>query len=224
MPYNLLPAPGEDFTGNYIRYQIDLPDNEDYRALLTGALSFSGDAESYQIRGNEPPNLHDILTVAAYSISTLKVLMTDPVGTLKFASFKDNNDAPDNWLLCDGQIVSSGDYPGLAQSALVTNAGGAANIQLPDFRGKTIRGTPASGNPGDIVGLDSVQLTASQNGPHTHVIDDFSATTILNGENVPRTVSTPGSFPFNTNSSGNGAPHENRSRMMYTDVWIVAKL
>ena len=94
--------------------------------------------------------------------------------------------APDGWLLCDGSSVSRTQYASLF-AAIGTAHGsgdGATTFQLPDYRGRFLRGvddgqkrdpdalarTAAApgGNAGDAVG----SIEGDANAPHVHPVMD----------------------------------------------------
>lgn len=116
--------------------------------------------------------------------------------------------APDGWLLCQGQAVSRTTYAQLF-SVIGTTYGsgdGSTTFNLPDMRGRVAVGSDA--NLGAAAGVQSVSLTAAQNGPHNH-------TTLIDYKNLMGTQEGSNSFQVRqepagavtTGSSGNGAAH-----------------
>jgi len=94
--------------------------------------------------------------------------------------------APPGWLACDGLEVSRTQFPALfaAIGTAWGNGNGTTTFNLPDLRGRFLRGTDhgqgrdpgagtrtavqAGGNTGDLVG----SLEAHQLGQHTHTVTD----------------------------------------------------
>ena len=138
--------------------------------------------------------------------------------------------APYGYLICDGRAVSRTDYPALfislGSGALHGAGDGSTTFNLPDYRGKFMRGVDgAAGNDidkaarthpvtgavaGNVVG--SVQgdnygsHTHIQN-PHTHFVA-FVATSTSGGVSLPGsgnqgTVNTGSTTATNQNSGGN---------------------
>lgn len=121
-----------------------------------------------------------------------------PKGTIiAFAGDKNNiiNGVPSGWLLCDGTSVAISSYPGLY--AMIGNSwGGAApSFNLPDLRGRFLRGVDdgagndrdagvriainTGGNTGDLVGslqneatkLPSTDFQTDNSGHHKHELN-----------------------------------------------------
>ena len=141
-----------------------------------------------------------------------------PTGTvLAFAG----SSAPSGFLLCDGRAVSRTTYTSLF-SVIGTTYGsgdGSTTFNLPDMRGRVAVGSDA--NLGAAAGVQSVSLTAAQNGPHNH-------TTLIDYKNLMGTQEGSNSFQVRqepagavtTGSSGNGAAHENRQPSLYLNQII----
>ena len=87
-----------------------------------------------------------------------------PIGTI-VAFFGRDSDIPDGWILCDGR-----DNPANSLVSIDANAE-KGGIQLPDLRGKFVRGTETS--------LDGVQLlTGGEDGisfNHSHIWTEFQS-------------------------------------------------
>ena len=87
-----------------------------------------------------------------------------PIGTI-VAFFGRDSDIPDGWVLCDGR-----DNPANSLVSIDANAE-KGGIQLPDLRGKFVRGTETS--------LDGVQLsTGGEDGisfNHSHIWTEFQS-------------------------------------------------
>lgn len=79
--------------------------------------------------------------------------------------------APENWALCNGQLVSVAQYQALF-SLIGTYFGGngTTTFALPDLRGRTIRGL--SDAPGLMGGVENVTLLMAEMPVHNH---SFSA-------------------------------------------------
>lgn len=114
-----------------------------------------------------------------------------PVGSIvDFAGM----DAPQGWMLCYGQAISRSSYSELF-SVIGTRYGdgnGSTTFNLPDLRGYVVAGKDNMGGSsanrltnrpggvngdvlGDTGGSEEHELTASQNGPHSHGSGSLSA-------------------------------------------------
>lgn len=135
---------------------------------------------------------------------------------------------PVGYVEANGQILSVALYPALAQVYGSTFGGdGIATFGVPDFGGRVRLGRNGTYPVNSTGGLATVQLTETQNGPHTHVAiaaaqgDAFNkiwgsgigASTAGNvyasnhGLAVTGTAETP--IETTLTVSGDGADHEN---------------
>ncbi|HEY4063547.1 MAG TPA: tail fiber protein [Puia sp.] len=117
--------------------------------------------------------------------------------------------APQNWLFCQGQLLSIGEYAAM-YSILGTTFGGdgVQTFALPDLRGRAaVHAGQAPGMdnyiPGQLGGNESIVLTADQLGGHTHTVTNIE----LKG---PPASSLPGGTDLpagNVPAVVNGAPN-----------------
>jgi microcystin-dependent protein len=144
----------------------------------------------------------------------------------------------DKWLKCDGSTLSTNNYPELYAvigRAWTDDGTDATHFRLPNLRGRVTLGhdETTSDNPkhatnsinvqnyrrvGNDGGTMSVNLTGSQNGPHTHDTEKFSRRGYPD-ESGDRTsnyywiseATDPGNVGMlSIESSGSAMPHENR--------------
>lgn len=125
--------------------------------------------------------------------------MSQPfVGQIIAAGF---NFAPVNWAFCNGQTLPIDQYQALFTLIGTTYGGnGTTNFNLPDLRGRAAVGVgQGSGTSnyvlGQVSGSESVTLTASQIGAHTHSMAAASNQT----SSSPATnavLGTPGTEPI----------------------------
>lgn len=157
--------------------------------------------------------------------------MSDPfIGEIQIYGF---NFAPQNWALCQGQLMPIQQNTALF-SLLGTQFGGngTTNYQLPNFTGNLAcgQGQGAGLTPrmvGETFGSDSVNLLPNEMPAHAHGARIYNQPTAANRAGVPASgdaVITPQSVAMLTNTNavnttlpiqtvgitGSGQPHENR--------------
>ena len=76
-------------------------------------------------------------TVASTALATTVVQSLVPPGTIIAYGGKD---APAGWLVCDGKSYPKTAYPALVAVTLTTFGGVGNNFNVPDFRGRFLRG------------------------------------------------------------------------------------
>lgn len=121
---------------------------------------------------------------------------------------------PAGLLPCDGSVYDAVDYPELWDVIHAAYKISGTQFRTPDLRGRVpvFAGTGAGlsvRDVGDSGGVESVELTAAQNGPHTH---SYQLTTIgdIDLESVGAPQPTLGlNVAAQTGSSGTGQPHDN---------------
>lgn len=93
-----------------------------------------------------------------------------PIGTIQAFAF---DRVPDGWMLCDGRTLSQGDYPHLFDVIGYTFGKSSSNdFQIPDLRGRFIRGWDNMGVIDKDRKFGSAQDDAIQN--HSHAVDSCS--------------------------------------------------
>lgn len=100
---------------------------------------------------------------------------TTPTGaTIEYAGTSASGPSGGPWLPCDGSAVSRSQYASLfAELGVTWGAGdGSQTFNVPDFRGRVLRGLDGMHAVGAYGGADSVTLTIPQLPSHTHAIDD----------------------------------------------------
>jgi microcystin-dependent protein len=154
---------------------------------------------------------------------------TPYVGQIVAVAF---NFAPENWALCNGQLIPITEYSTLYNLIGTTYGGdGQTTFGLPDLRGRAPvhmgQGTGLSSYViGQFGGQEAVTLTAAQNASHTHAVNASSqagttstpsnAVSLATASAAPLPVYAPpgttvvSMAPAAIGSSGSGQPHDNR--------------
>lgn len=79
---------------------------------------------------------------------------------------------PPGWLLCDGDLVNTADYPELFAVLGYDYGGSGAQFGLPNMVDRSPMGAGATVGIGGATGATTHTLTASENGVHTHLLND----------------------------------------------------
>ena len=130
--------------------------------------------------------------------------------------------APSGWFDCDGRILNTSTYVDLFSAILYTYGGSDASFNIPDIRGRVCVGsgsgsTLTNRNLGAIGGEENHQLSVSEMPSHTHSLTrranaDSGSYDTNNGhqdESSAATTDREDLGPFNTNSTGSSASHNN---------------
>ena len=207
------PKPGEDFASNDIL--INVPTMVRYH--------LSGDQF---ISDNTGHHVHALLPslISTYALNNLI-----PVG----AVLPYPTDAvPSGWLHCNGQSISTTDYPELFAKIGYNYGGSGSSFNVPDYRGEFLRGDDdgvgrdpdaagrgdrGDGTSGGEVGtrqghaFDSHTHTISvdSNGSHTHTMNGHLQQTIQQGTGSVTNVvvGTGSSLPGHTNNAAGSHAH-----------------
>lgn len=121
--------------------------------------------------------------------------MSDPfIGQITIFA---GNYAPEGWSICNGSTLSVNDYAPLFSLIGYTYGGnGATTFALPDLRGRLPIGSGtgpklSSYKLGDVVGAETVTLTAATIPAHNHA---------FNAQNIDATSTYPTSNPVTTSN------------------------
>ena len=115
------------------------------------------------------------------------------------------SDVPNGWLLCNGQAITSTNYPNL--HALIGD-------NVPDLRSRFIVGAGTGAgltayNIKDTGGEEKHPLTIDELPSHSHTLG-MAGGFRVRWQGDDKNVMTPESLLTNTSSVGSNLPHENR--------------
>jgi len=197
---------------------VCLPVDADYLSLVGGALSLLANPANYQEYGDETPEetaefFQTILDQFYETTMYVSLGMIIPFAT---------DDLPAHVLPCDGAEHDRVDYPALysvLDSSLIVDAD---TFRTPDLRDKYVLGAGGPVSPFDAVGVHSVELTAAQNGPHSHTYVPPILNVDLEAPGVPDIFAAGVGAPTQTGGSGSGDAHENRPASVGITYGVVA--
>jgi microcystin-dependent protein len=149
--------------------------------------------------------------------------MSDPyIGEIRLFG---GNFAPVGWLACEGQLLPISQYDVLFNLLGTTYGGDGENtFALPDLRGRLPVHASGSGWVlGQMEGVETVTLSATQVPVHTHQVMGSTATATATSAagNVPATTAEVTAFAYGTDQprttlhpstvtpSGGAQPHDN---------------
>ncbi len=197
---------------------VCLPADTEYLALVGGALSeltFAGNWEKF---GDE---------TAEDTADFFQKILDQFYGATMFVSlgmiipFATDN-LPAHVLPCDGSEFDRVDYPALyavIDTALIVDAD---TFQTPDLDDKYLIGAGGAVDPFDAVGANTHELTAAENGPHTHLYTPPILNLDLESPGVPDILAAGVGVGIQTGSSGSGDGHENRPASIGITYGMVA--
>lgn len=199
-------------------FRLNIPDSNEWRAAVRGALLNMCEAVAWEQFGTQTP---EACAAAAFQIfQSLEVTLY--VGTILFTGgdFK-----PDSALWCDGSAVFQEDWP-MLYNVVGNNFGSAppGYFKLPDLRSRVPLGSgQGSGlsnySIGDQGGEEKHALSSGENAPHEHSVHGHGVGAM--GE-LPAPCDVPG-FPGSTGTSGSGNAHENRPPYLALRAYIIGR-
>lgn len=129
--------------------------------------------------------------------------------------------APENFLLCDGATYARADYPALYDALAAFFIVDSANFVVPDLRDRFVLGGATAGDVGASGGEETHTLLESEIPSHSHSIPATATTLAVEPGEV--TVLTP--IPIITSSTGNtggSGAHNNMPPFVTLRYYIVA--
>ena len=129
--------------------------------------------------------------------------------------------APQNTLLCDGQLILEADFPELYAVLDPVFIVDALSANVPDLRDRFVAGemTPPIGATG---GQQNVTLTEAQIPSHNHSYNRPLAGVAIEGLGVPLPVALPVPVPATTGDAGGGASHPNLPPFIILRWYIIS--
>jgi len=194
----------DQIPGTYVCRVVFIPDNECIIGAVNGAISALANAENWEKFGAVEPE--EIAVAMLELFNEFQESSCMPIGAIiPFAG----DDAPAQYLLCDGAAVAQARYPALFST--IGHRFGiapAGQFRLPDMRGRVPVGAKAPlplsyHSIGAKWGSEKKALSGTENGPHAHMTHSHLSAVAAPGA-IP--VDIPNPVPGTTGSSGLGTP------------------
>jgi len=99
-----------------------------------------------------------------------------PVGVIS-AFMGEPSDVPAKWLLCDGDLFDSDDYPDLYAVIATRYHDGFGNFRVPNMEDRFLFGVGINDDLGDLAGENQHTLTTAELPAHHHIVPAHSHTT-----------------------------------------------
>jgi microcystin-dependent protein len=210
--------------------------------VLLFALSFIENKRAWLDKNEEP--LDEVTDEEWDEIETMVgnlayEVMTPMIGQLVYLL---TDEIPENMLLCDGSVYDREDYPALYDAIWTPFRISETQFFVPQLGGLTLVGTGTSFisgtnyDRGQFGGEETHELTADENGEHTHT--ELGHTHLYNPPGITIAVVAPGEvpalapnlLPANTGStavsldnSGLGQAHNNMQPWTASWIAVIAK-
>lgn len=117
---------------------------------------------------------------------------------------------PDGWLLADGSIVDSDDYPDYAAACDSSLVVSPSQVRLPNLVDRFAVGAGNVYTVNDTGGEEEHTLTLAEIPPHTHGYNTYTSNIDVESAGVPDpfAIGLP-TIPTSTGSAGSGNAHNN---------------
>lgn len=186
-----------------VKYEIWLPPGVEYLAAAVGAFLDLTRVENWERVGGQTPDI----VAGAFDEGWEKSIwwrLAMPIGSVIFGGW---DDAPENFLLCDGASYSTTTYADLFAVIGYKFGGSGANFNVPQTADKMPIGKSGSKDIGDAGGAATHQLTEAEMPSHTHSVA-ISGATGGGVEPIPNTIPN-AILQMNTGSTGGDNSHNN---------------
>jgi len=184
-------------------YRVCIPDDEEYRTQLWGAISILTDTWRWEGASSlSDDELREIWTAVLNSFERSALMEAGLI--MHFAG----GTIPDGWLVCDGSSVAQADYPELYAVIGTTYGGTGSNFNLPNLEDRFTVGAGNSYANGDTGGQSTVTLSTSQIPSHDHSVHSHLGGLAVSPGELP--VTLPNILSGSTGSTGGGGSHENK--------------
>lgn len=203
-------------------YTIAVPDNEELRRIITGALSLLVDPNNYEQFGTLSP-----IETSEQFRKTLKsfIFQTSECEMIGAVFPYVGNAPPPKLLPCDGTTYQRVDYPLLYEyligTALIINAD---SFKTPSLEGRFLRGADTTNPTNSIGGSDTKIIDLSNMPTHHHDYYGVVMNVDIESVGVPDPVGAGiNPFPDPTSDVGGGQPMDILPSYYSVSYGIVAK-
>jgi microcystin-dependent protein len=206
--------------------ELFVPTGQSWQAIVAGALSSLADPGNYeQVGGLTPEQTAAIFDLMFSAWDAGK-------GCPMFAgmiTMSGRSDAPDDWLLCDGEAYLIAQYPALYNAIGVTfGTDGTGTFRVPDLRSRGPIGVGSGAGltartMAETGGAETHQLTVAELASHTHKVADFIVSTgAVNGLDPALFKLGIDVGNLDTGNTGSGTAHNNMPPWLALNFFIYA--
>lgn len=189
-------------------------------ALLLSSITLISNRYNWERNGNalndtEWDYIDSVISLANGELMSALVGLVVPAVFATASAFK--------FIPCDGGVYNKDDYPLLYDAIDSQFIISGTQFTVPDLRNRSVVGAGDQYNVGDSGGSDSVQLSVSEIPSHSHGFTQYTFGVDIESVGVPDPtgVGQP-RIPEQTDMTGGGDAHENRSPYYAMNWYIVA--
>lgn len=161
--------------GNAVCRVLFIPDDEQYLAIVRGALQELTFPHNWVKFGMLTPdiaaqNFVDMFDKFCFNVGNCRMIG-------EIVAYAGNSSPTDKWLICDGGEYDAVDYPDLyAVIGVIYGSSGSGLFNVPDLRGRALSGTGAGTGLSGVAlaqqyGEESHSLTVAELPAHNHAYD-----------------------------------------------------
>jgi microcystin-dependent protein len=185
---------------------VTVPDDDTMRAAFRGALLLLGLSQNWEAFGSmtadDAAELWQLANVETFEMPRCNDVVQ--TGSIIWGAW---NTAPDGYLVCDGGLYATADYPDLFNIVGYRFGGYGATFGVPDLVDRVMVGAGGTHSLDDSGGQAEVTLTVDEMPNHSHDTIKTTAVQVQSGtgETVWGVVGGAGFVSY----TGGGDPHDN---------------
>jgi microcystin-dependent protein len=164
---------GDTLSAGITCFLLTMPPDDWFKQAILSVLLESAQFSSWKQFGTI--DITDAVERANEMLESMLIFPFNPLPVGRVESYA-GSVVPEGWLLCDGSLVNTADFPELFSAIAYTWGGSGATFNLPDLIDRTIVGTGGTYALADSGGEAAHTLTTSELSSHDHIASGGSAT------------------------------------------------